>query len=295
MPFDISFADPVTQRLLTSVVLVLVAIVVTRLIRRATLLMPDPAKRYKSSKLTGRIVAITTIVWLALIWSPGAGGIVTILTIVGAGLAIAMREVLLSLVAWVVITFRHLYDPGDRIEVNGVRGDVVDVRLLHSTLMEVGGWVDADQSSGRIVHVPNNWIFQHAAFSYTHGFPYIWNEIVITVTFRSNWQEVRKLMLRLAGDASEVDSQGLKRDLSTLSREYLVHYNVLTPFVYTRVVENGVRLTLRYLCEARKRRGTEHELTTALLEEVARMPDVEFAYPSRHVAMIEGTLPQGER
>jgi small-conductance mechanosensitive channel len=93
---------------------------------------------------------------ITLVWSPGFGELLTLLTVIGAGMAIALREVLLSIAGWARITFMSSYKEGDRIEINGVAGDVIDVRVLRTSLMEIRGWVDADQSTGRIVHIPNS-------------------------------------------------------------------------------------------------------------------------------------------
>jgi small-conductance mechanosensitive channel len=287
MPFDLAWNEPITQQLVWSFIIVLTAIVLTRLLRRVVLLVPDPQKRYKGSKLIGRVVSLLALIVLIGLWSPGAGNVVAIITLIGAGLAIALREVLLSQVAWVIITFRKLFESGDRIEINGVRGDVVDIRILHTTLMEVGGWVDADQSSGRLVHIPNSWVLQYHLLNYSHGFPYVWNEIAVQLTFASDWKAAREAMLRLAGESSDIEMQQIKTSLSRLSAEYLVSYNILTPFVYARIGQDGVILTLRYLCEVRKRRGTEHALTEGILDLFARLPNVEFALSGHHIVQME--------
>ena len=273
---------------LTGVVLV-VAFVLTKVGQRlAVRYLEDPERRYRTSKMVSRSAALLSLLALVLIWSPRPEAVVALLTIVGAGLAIAMREALLSLVGWVVLVIRSPFGHGDRIEVNGIRGDVIDVRLLHSTLMEVGGWVGADQSTGRLVDFPNAWIFLHGVYNYTRGFGFIWNELAFTVTFRSDWEAARDLMLARAEETSNIVAQQAKRQIRRMSRDYLVHYGILTPFVYVQVTERGVRLTLRYLCEVRKRRGTAHALTTSLLEDFRKHGQIEFAYPTTGVSVLEG-------
>lgn len=208
-----------------------------------------------------------------------------ILTVVGAGLAIALREALLSVAGWLRIVLLHPYQQGDRIEINGMRGDVIDIRVMRTTLMEIGGWVNADQSTGRLVHVPNAWIFLYPVYNYTQGFRFIWNELSVTVTFRSNWQAAREIMESLARESTAIIGRQVAEEIRQMSREFLVHYSILTPFVYVRIVENGIRLTLRYLCEVRKRRGTEHALTVSILEAFRQHGDIELAYPALQVAL----------
>lgn len=280
MPFDFHLGDPVFQRVLVTLGVLVVAFILARLGRRvAARYVETPARRFRVSKVIGRTTALVALLLVVGLWTPDLGGLFTLLTVIGAGLAIAMREVLLSFVAWVDIALRSPYERGDRIEVNGVKGDVIDIRLLHTTLMEISGWVGADQSTGRLVHVPNGWIFQHGVYNYTEGFHFIWNELPVTVTFRSDWQAARDILLELAEESAEVVERQATRQIRRMSRAYLVHYSMLTPFVYVSLADGGVRLTLRYLCEVRKRRGTAHAITTELLERFKGHGRIELAYP----------------
>ena len=272
LPFNLDLQDPLVQHLLGSIVALVLVTVLTKLAQRIGLrYVSEPERRYKTSKLIGRVGG--------LIWSPNTEQVVTILTVIGAGLAISMREALLSVIGWINIVTRVPFKQGDRIEVNGVKGDVVDVRLFHTTMMEIEGWVQAEQSTGRLVHIPNAWVYQHGVYNYTRGFNFIWNEIPVTVTFRSDWSAARDIMLELAEESSNIVEKQAHLQIRQMSREYLVHYGILTPFVYVRLSENGVRLTLRYLCEVRKRRGTQHAITMGILERFAAHGGIEMAYP----------------
>ncbi len=287
-PFEIRFSDPTVLRLGGTLLILLVAYVLTRLGQR---LVPryvdEPARRYRASKLIGRLAALATVLVVVALWSAGLNDFVTLLTVIGAGLVIAMREVLLSFWGWVNLVLRAPYRQGERVEVGGVRGDVIDIRLLHSTFMEIGGWVDADQSTGRLVHVPNSWVYLYPVYNYTRGFKFIWNEISVTVTFRSDWQAAREIMLSLAQVSADIVEKQAKDEIRRMSREYLVHFSILTPFVYARLSENGVRLTLRYLCEARKRRGTEHALTISILDAFKEHGGIEPAYHNIGVTPLD--------
>ncbi len=288
MPFDLDLKNEIVREILFSLIGLFAILVVVRLAKRfAVSRIDDAARRYRTSKAIGQIGGMLAILFLAAVWSPQEENIVTLLTVIGAGLAISMREALLSVVGWANIIFRSPYGQGDRIEINGARGDVIDIRLFHTTVMEVGGWVAADQSTGRILHLPNSWIFQHAVYNYTRGFSFIWNEVSLTVSFRSDWSAAREIMLALAQESAAVLEQQASREIRRLSREYLIHYSILTPFVYVGISPNGVKLTLRYLCEARKRRGTEHALTISILQAFKENGRIELAYPMIGVSPFE--------
>jgi small-conductance mechanosensitive channel len=299
MPFNLDIDNALMQQVFLSLILLVGVGMLVRLGHRLVArYVEEPSRRYHASKMVSRIGGLVALVIVLIIWSPGERNVITLLTVIGAGLAIAMREALLSVVGWMSVILRNLYRQSDRIEVNGICGDVIDIRLFHTTLMEVGGWVDADQSTGRIVHVPNSWIYQHGVFNYTRGFSFIWNEIAITVTYRSDWRAAREIMLSLAQESAAVVEQQAAREIRQMAREYLVHYGILSPFVYVRVTGNGVRLTLRYLCEVRKRRGTEHAITLSLLDAFREHGGIEIAYATTSVALYDspqfGPLPPGE-
>ena len=303
MPFDfseITFEQFLSSRIALTLLVLLFVFFVTRVAQRlAVRYLDEPGRQYRASKFIGRLGGAVTLLAVLLIWTPDVRGVVTVLSVIGAGLAISMRETLLSLMGWVNIVLRAPYKQGDRIEVNGVRGDVVDIRLLHSTMMEIGGWVQSDQSTGRLVHVPNAWIYQHAVYNYTRGFNFIWNELPLTVTFRSDWEAAREIVLGLAEQSAAILEQQAAHEIRQMSREYLIHYSILTPFVYVRITEHGVRLTLRYLCEVRKRRGTEHALALSILRRFREHGGIELAYPMVGVAPIDppqfGPLPDGSQ
>ena len=244
-------------------------------------------RQYRTSKLIGRLTTVLSVVAVVMIWSPQRADVFTLLTLIGAGLAISMREALLSIFGWLHLIIRSPYKNGDRIEVRGIRGDVVDVRMLHTTLMEIGGWVDADQSTGRLVHIPNHWVFLDGVYNYTVGFNYIWNELPFTLTFRSDWQRAQELMLEIANESAKAVEEQASRQIQQMAQEYLVHYSILTPYVYVAVVENGTRLTLRYLCEPRKRRGTAHALTVQILAAFQEAGSIELAYPMVGVSRFD--------
>jgi small-conductance mechanosensitive channel len=275
-----SFENEIIRQLMFALVIVVSITVLVSIIRRVIRrYIDEPERLYRASKLVGRVGGLLAAVLVLGVFFNSTRDLLTVLTVVGAGLAIAMRETLLSFFGWIYIAFRAPYTTGDRIEINGVQGDVIDIRLLQTILMEIRGWVDADQSTGRIANVPNGAVFLGPVYNYTRGFHFIWNELPITITFRSDWEAAREIILSFAEESAAIVEQQAHSEIRKMSREFLVYYNILTPFVYVKIVENGVRLTLRYLCEVRKRRGTEHALTISILAAFREHGGIELAYP----------------
>ncbi len=265
----------------------IIVIVVVLLVRIGQRLVArygdDPQKIFRASRSIRRAGAFISVLSIVILFSPRSSDLLVLVTVLGAGTVIALREVLMSVAGWIRISVLSSFRDGDRIEINGIVGDVVDIRMMRTTLMEIRGWVDADQSTGRLIHIPNSWIFEHALFNFSRSFNFIWNEFPVTLTFSSDWRAARDIMVGFAEESAGIVEQQARKEIHQLSREFLVHYSILTPFVYVRIMENGIQLTLRYLCEVRKRRGSEHALAVSILDAFMEQGGIEFAYPALHI------------
>lgn len=241
---------------------------------------PEPTRRYVANKTVVYILSFIAILLIIRLWLGGISGLVTYLAIVSAGLAIAFRAPLVNLAGWLIIVLRRPLRVGDRIEINGIAGDVIDIRLFQFSVLEIGNWVDADQSTGRIIHIPNMWVFDHALANYTLSFNFIWNEMATIVTFESDYRKAKQLLLEIAEEMNPLKSEKAERAVRKSSERYLIFYHNLNPIVWTRVVDIGVELTIRHLCEPRKRRSTSSAIWERILDEFAKCPDIDFAYPT---------------
>ena len=133
------------------------------------------------------------------------------------------------------------------------------------------------------MHVPNGRVFTEPVANYDKGFPFIWNEVPVIVTFESDWKRAKAILERVAATHAEHLTAEAEKHLLEASREYLISYTKLAPIVNTSVVDSGVRLTIRYLIQPRKRRGSEQAIWQDILDEFARSPNIDFAYPTlRH-------------
>ncbi len=275
--------------LLTVVGLWLLHRVVLALVYRG---VTDPWSRYRWRKTTTYVLLLVGFLIVGRMWFEGVQAVATFLGLLSAGLAIALKDPLADLAGWAFIVWRRPFDVGDRVQIGPHAGDVIDLRLFQFTLNEIGNWVNADQSTGRIIHIPNGRIFTDPVANYDKGFNYIWNEIPVVVTFESNWKQAKNILTTIALKHAQHLTAQAEQDLLAASRQYLINYTKLTPIVYTSVVDSGVRLTIRYLIEPRRRRGTEHAIWEDILTEFARCPDIDLAYHTvRSVSLEEN----GER
>ncbi|MDD5327890.1 MAG: mechanosensitive ion channel [Phycisphaerae bacterium] len=223
------------------------------------------------------------ILYITFLWVQNIGAITIFISVTSAGLVLVLQDVILSIVGWFYILVHKPFEVGDRIEMGAVKGDVMDISLFQTSLLEIGNWVDADQSTGRIVNVPNSAVFKKETYNYSRGFEFIWNEIKILVTFESDWKRAEKVMLNYGTAQSEEMAEVVKRKIKKMTMHYMIYYEKLTPIVYVNIKDSGVELTLRYLTEARKRRTTQDALCRMILEDFEKEQNVSFAYPTYRI------------
>ncbi|MCH7472603.1 mechanosensitive ion channel [bacterium] len=240
----------------------------------------DTTVVYRSLVVLRYSTAVVLFIALAFIWISGMKYLATYVSIVSAGLVIALQDSVANLAGFIFIVWRRPFKVGDRIEIGGIRGDVIDIRAFQFTLVEVGNWVGADQSTGRIVHVPNSLVLKEPTANYTTGFEYIWDEVPVLVTFESNWRAAKDILSAIAKKHCEHFTPEAERQIRRTSERYLIIAGKLSPIVYTTVRDSGVLLTLRYVTHVRERRGTEQTIWEAILDAFSERSDMDFAYPT---------------
>lgn len=279
------------RKALLSVVVVLAVWLVRRVVARvATTRLDDPRARYGWMKGTAWVAYLVVFLLLGQIWVESVRNVGTFLGLLTAGLAIALRDLITNMAGWVFILMRHPFAVGDRIQIGDHKGDVVDIRLFQFTLLEVGNWVHADQSTGRIIHVPNADVFSQPVANYTDEFPFVWHEMPVMLTFESDWRRARDLLQgvldSIARDIALEAATALRRG----SRKFLISYRHFSPRVYVSVEDSGVCLTLRFLAPVRQRRGLNERIWEAILDAFAADDGIDLAYPTRRLFInsIEG-------
>ncbi|MEM7332636.1 MAG: mechanosensitive ion channel family protein [Chloroflexota bacterium] len=273
------------QSQIVSTAIVLLLIVVLRFIG-----MRIVHRRYQTNSralYNGRKTVQYTAIGLAVllvgrIWLIGVQALFTYLGLVSAGIAIALQDPIVNLAGWLFIVSRRPFVMGDRVEIGGMLGDVIDIRPFQFSMLEVGaGRVNSEQSTGRIIHVPNGEVFRESVINTHQGLPYIWNEINVTVTFESDWRKAKSLLVdivdRLAPDVTQAAQQYLRR----VEKRFVINYDNVKPVVYTAVGDSGVQLTLRYMVDPRRRRGSEQTLWEAILAAFEKYNTIDFAYPTQ--------------
>lgn len=276
--------DENTMRVLLTALLIIAAILLRwGIVRSVRSRLKDSELVFRTSKTVSYLFTFFVFAGLMRVWIDETTDLSTVFGLVGAGLVIALGDVVRNMAGWVYIMLRDPFAIGDRVKIDEFAGDVIDVRLLRFSLIELSDW-DAGQSTGRIVHVPNGLLFSHGMSNATQGFLHVWHEMDVVITFESDWERAEQLLLAALEyhsiDATETTAS---EELKRASQKYLIKYGILTPTVYVKVDHNGICLTGRVLVPVRQRRSINSEIWRRVLEVFGEEPSVELAYPTTRI------------
>jgi len=276
----------IDKAVLTKVIITFLIIVVLWLVRKILIKLfldklDDAVVRYRWRKIVLYLLVFIGFILIIPLWFGAFGSLSTYLGLLSAGIAISLKDLIINFVGWTFIVLRKPFKVGDRIQLGEVKGDVIDIRVFQFSLMEIGGWVHSEQSTGRIMHVPNGIIFSQPQANYTAGFEYIWHEIPVLITFESNWEKAKKILHEVLGRNALHLSPNAEEQIKEAATRYLIYYNKLSPIIYTSVKDSGIELTLRFLCDPRKRRDTEELVWEDILTQFSKNDDIDFAYPTQ--------------
>jgi small-conductance mechanosensitive channel len=263
--------DPTVSRILTVLIGALVIAALVRLVQRlATPRIRDTDVRYRVRKSLTFLGYLLVLVLIVAVYSQRLGGLTVALGVAGAGIAFALQEVIASVAGWVALTFSRWYAPGDRIQLGGIRGDVIDIGMLRTTLMEVGQWVDADLYNGRIVRIANSYVFKEPVFNYSGDFAFLWDEIRVPVKYGSDHQLARTVLSQIVQDVTGEYATVAKQAWTDMVRRYRIDAASVEPMVTLIATDNWLEFTLRYVVDYRRRRATKDELFLKILDAVER-------------------------
>jgi small-conductance mechanosensitive channel len=278
--------EPLTvHRIILSLLVILMFLVVRKLSDfYADRQIENANKRHMAIKTMHYLSGLISLVIIGVIWFGGSTGLAAYLGILSAGLAIALQDPLVNVAGWMFIVARSPFEVGDRIEIGEHAGDVIDIRLFQFSLMEIGNWVDADQSTGRIIHIPNGWVFKKTTGNFSQVFDFIWNELPVTVTFESDWGKAKEILTEIADrqcDTGNKEGTGrIRKQIENTDSKYMILFKHLTPIVWTSVADHGITLSVRYLCKTRKRRSSAEKMWEEILKAFSKTDNIDLAYPT---------------
>ena len=207
---------------------------------------------------------------LVLVFHNNLKNLTIVFGVAGAGIAFASQELIASVAGWFAISLNNFYTIGDRIELDGIKGDVIDIGILRTTLMEVGKWVNADLYSGRIVRIANSFVFKEPVFNYSGDFPFLWDEITVPVKYGSDVYLSKDLFQKIAGAVVGDYATEAKKSWQEITRKFMLENAKIDPAVTLIANDNWIEFTIRYVVDYKARRSTKDILFTRILEEIEK-------------------------
>ncbi len=280
--------DPVIGKIIAATLVVLAVLVMVRYVQRALgRYIDDSQRRYRLRKLVTIGGYAVAIILLSVVYSDKLSGLTVMLGVLGAGIAFALQEIIISVAGWIALSFGRLYDVGDRVQLGGIKGDVIDIGVLRTTLMECGGWINGDQYNGRVVRVANSFIFKEPVFNYSSDFPFLWDEIRIPVRYGSNYEMARQGFQQVLDNITGEHARKLKGEWRRMTDKYMLEDAQLAPMVSLRMDDNWAEFALRYVVDYKKRRSTKDRICADILKLIEESGDqIKLGAPTFEVSSL---------
>lgn len=284
---DVTLRNKIIQTVLIILILVIINKLATRLIPHGT--VEEIRKKFHLKKTVEYTLTLIGVLLIGNLWISNFQSIITFLGLLSAGIAIALKDLFMNIAGWAFIYIRKPFDVGDRIQIGKVKGDVIDLRLFQFSVLEIGNWVDSDQSTGRVIHVPNAQVFQKPQANYSMGFNFIWNEQTIYITLDSDYKKVKSILTQLLNHHLKDEIKSAEAEFKKARDKHMIIYNQFTPAIFIEIMERGVQVSMRYLCNPRRKRLVEHALAESILERFSTEENIQLAYPTTTINLNKRT------
>jgi len=228
----------------------------------------DTSSRYKARKFVNIIGYAAAFSVLLIVFGNQLSALNVVLGVAGAGVAFAFQEVIASFAGYLVLHSSNFFKVGDRVMLGGIRGDVIDIGLLRTSLMETGAWIDGDLYNGRITKVANSFIFKEPVHNYSGEFPFLWDEIKVPIKTNGDFEHAKAEFLKILHEVQGEFAEEAKVYWEKMTEQFMVEDAKVDPFVHMVFDENWITFTLRYVVDFKRRRGIKDRISTRILNTI---------------------------
>lgn len=260
------FDTPVFINITSVFLLFIVIYITTKVLHKVFFkLVNDNASKYKLKKIITFFGYLVFVFGILLIFNTKLSGIGTALGVAGAGIAFALQEVIVSVAGYIAVFSGNFYHVGDRVKLGGIKGDVIDIGILRTTLMEIGDWVDGDLYNGKMVRVANSFIFKEPVYNYSGDFPFLWDEIYVPVKTNGDYIYAKKTFTRILNDEVGDFANSSQISWDKMIGKYNIENARVQPMITMVFDQNWITFTLRYVVDFKSRRSTKSVLYDKIL------------------------------
>ena len=266
-------------RIIITIIVVLIIYIIFKLILEDRFIsrVSSSERRYYLSKTFYFIYLIINFITIWIIWVEDLQTLLLGFGLVAAAVTISLQDVAKNFVGGLAIYFNNIYRVGDRIEVGAKKGDVIDIDLLYTTVMEMSEWVSADQHTGRISSLPNALVLSNAVNNYTKDFHFLWDEITVPISYESDWRAAKSLIMDVVVQETHLMKDNAEEEISHMERKYYITKSSTDPEVFLKLTDNWIELTARYVTPVRQRRMIRNKVSHRILEEIEKSEGIKVA------------------
>ena len=263
--------SPTVDKLLSVLIGLLVIYLAVRILQNSfTHRIKEVENRYRMRKGLTFLGYLAALLFTIAILGNQSSGLSVSVGVVGAGIAFALQEVIASVAGWLALTFSSFYRVGDRVQLGGIKGDVIDVGVLRTTLMECGEWIDADMYSGRIVRIANSYVFKEPVFNYSADFHFLWDEIKLPVKYGGDRALALEILQRVAEEVVGEHAAEAQKVWQHMMEKYMIVAAETAPTVTLIANDNWLEFTIRYAVKYTTRRSAKSQLFSRIMDEIER-------------------------
>ena len=233
--------------------------------------------RYSFKKANQALFILVSALLILRIWIIDPQVLVVAYGLIAAGVAISLQDVFKNFAGTIIIFLASPYRVGDRIEINGKFGDVIDIGILYTSLLELREWIGGDQPTGRISIVPNGHVLTQVVNNYTKDHDFIWDEFTFPVTYGSDWRRASILMLEIVKKTTQETTKNAERQIFSLEEKYYLSKRNIEPMVFVVPTDNWIQLNIRYVVNTRSRRLVKNELLSSILSAIEHEDGIKIA------------------
>lgn len=237
----------------------------------------DDKTRFSFRKAVSLIYSVILVASLIAIWIENPEALLVAYGLIAAGIAISLQDLFRNFAGGMVLFFTRPYSIGDRIEINSKFGDVIDMGLLYTTLMETRLWVGGDQATGRLTIMPNSLVLSSPVHNYTKDHNFIWDEIVVPISYTSDWKSAESKILAVVRRETKQTTERAEKQLAKIRQKYYVPKRAVEPTVFIQMTDNWITFYVRYVTEARERRRVNDHLSRLILDEIQKSKEIKIA------------------
>lgn len=267
--------QPFVERIAILMVAVLAIVLLVSLIKKQlNRTIKDVDNKYRARKAMNMVGYLLIVAACLFVYSDKLGNIGVALGVAGAGIAFALQEVIVSIAGWLNILIAGTVGVGQRVKIGDVKGDIIDIGVMGTTIMEVGDWVNGDLYNGRIISLANSFVFKEKIHNYSAEYPFLWDEITVPIRTESDYNLARKVFTDVLNELCADYASKSEAQWNNLANKYRVENAQVQPMVTLQFDENWITFTLRYIVDYKKRRSTKDAIYTKLLNEIAKYEQI---------------------